>query len=440
VGKPGSGRAASWALLALGIAGIAALWRTGALAGEHGWVGPFLRGYFAAWVCYAAAGVVASRAGRQPRWLLVWIVVAAIGMRLVCLARTPPLSTDVWRYLWDGRVTNAGINPFRYAPNAPQVEQLRNGNWRRINFKHISTIYPPAAEMLFAGLARVRDRDAEAFRWAFALFDIGSVLALIALLQRTGRPPERVVWYAWCPLVVTEVTAGAHVDAFAMFLLLVALLLAARAGPRQGPASGLALAGAVMAKGYALLAVPFFVRRGGGRVLWPFLGVCLALLAPYLAAGRRLFGGLSAYLGAWETNASLFLIIDRLLGEVTDVHFGLTRVLTVVAVLSVVAWLTWRQRPGTEPLLAATFAAFGVQLFVGAPTLPWYVIWLAPALCWWTIPGLALFTLTVSAQYYARWLLPGDRAAHYALLWAGYVPVYALLAGQLIWARRRRRR
>ena len=59
-----------------------------------------------------------------------------------------------------------------------------------------------------------------------------------------------------------------------------------------------------------------------------------------------------------------------------------------------------------------------------------------------TIPGLALFSLTVSAQYYTRWVLPADKAPRETLLWIGYAPVYALLVGQLIYlmiARLRRR-
>jgi hypothetical protein len=393
-----------------------------------------LVGYVLAWVCYVCAAVVATRAARLPRWALLWIVVVAIALRVVCLVRTPPLSTDVWRYLWDGRVANAGINPYQYAPYAPELRHLRDDNWTGINHKHISTIYPPLAQMLFRGLARVRDQDAEAFRWTFVVFDVGSVLVLIALLKRTGRPPERVIWYAWCPLAATEVSAGAHVDAFALFLLLLALLLAARAG-RPGPGSAIALAGAVMAKGVALLGVPFFVRRGGWRVLLPLAAVCLGLLVPYVEAGRQLVGGMETYLAAWKVNSSLFLVINGLLSRITPDHFIITRGLTTAAVLAIVGWLLWRQGSDGEALLRSSFLALGAQLLIGAPTLPWYVMWVVPALCWWRVPGLVLFTLTVSAQYYARWLYPGDEAAHNALLWAGYLAVYVLLLGQFIWWR-----
>ena len=389
----------------------------------------FLVGYAAAWLCWVAAGLIVNRGRPFPGWVLAWIIACAVALRVICLARAPQTSTDVWRYLWDGRVANSGINPYDYPPNALELRHFRDRNWRAINYRHLPTIYPPAAQVLFLGLARLRSGDAEAFRWAFMLFDIGSVGVLVALLRRTRRQAERVVWYAWCPLAVTEATAGAHVDAYGVFLLLVALLLAARAAGRPGRASAVVLGLSVMAKGPALLVAPLFARFGGWRAAAWCAATCIALALPYAGAGRRAFGGLSAYIAAWETNASIFLVLDHLLARITSVHFGLTRVLTTAGVVLAVGLLTWRLRPGAEWLLGATFAAFGVSLLLGAPTLPWYVMWVVPALCWWEIPALIAFALTVSVQYYARWIWPSD-AVRYALLWAGYVPVYSLLAAQ----------
>jgi alpha-1,6-mannosyltransferase len=434
------GRPSAIALALLGLLALASTWATGLGVTDSLWAPAFLRGYALAWLCYAAAGIVVTRARARPRWLLVWIVLVAVGLRLIALEHTHRISADAYRYLWDGRVANAGLNPFRYPPDAPELKSLRDESWRHINFKHIPTIYPPAAERLFAVLARVRDTDIEAFRWTFALFDLACVVLLIPLLRRTGRPPESVLWYAWCPLAVAESTAGAHVDSFGLFFLLLAFLLTARADGRPGLLSGIALAASVMSKGFALLAVPLFLRRGGWKAAAGFFVTSGLLLLPYLGAGRQLFAGLGAYMRAWETNASIFIVINEQLQRVVVDNFLVTRVITLGAVTAVVAVLTWRLRPGLEPLLAATFTAFGAQLFIGAPTLPWYVLWLLPALCWWAIPGLVLFTLTVSLQYYARWIYPGNRPMQYALLWAGYVPVYLLLISQLVVSRATSRR
>ena len=38
----------------------------------------------------------------------------------------PYLSSDIYRYVWDGRVMAAGINPYRYVPADPHLEALRD--------------------------------------------------------------------------------------------------------------------------------------------------------------------------------------------------------------------------------------------------------------------------------------------------------------------------
>jgi alpha-1,6-mannosyltransferase len=432
---------AAWGLLALGSVACAALWCTGPAITDPTWARRFVCGYGVAWGCYLAASLLIGRATRLPKWVLLWVVAISLAARVVALERTPPLSTDVWRYLWDGRVANAGINPYLYPPNAPELRQLRDGNWKRINHKHIPTIYPPVAEMLFAGLARLRSRDAGLLKWSFLAFDMGTILLLMALLRRTGRPSERVIWYAWCPLPVTEVTAGEHVDAFGLFLLVLALLAATSAQDRTRLVGAIALAATILAKGFAVLTVPFLLRREGrrsGRSLVILVGACALMLAPFASAGLHLFGGLRVYLSHWKVNSSLFYLCDWSLARMQVAnHYDITRHVSSIAIVAVVAWLTWRQRSGAESLVVTTFASLGALMLLGAPTLPWYVIWSLPLLCWRWVLAWALFSLTVSVQYYLRWLYPDSVNA---LLWAGYAPVYILLAGQVIWRRKHARR
>ena len=38
----------------------------------------------------------------------------------------PPHSTDIYRYIWDGRVQADGINPYRYVPADPALAHLRD--------------------------------------------------------------------------------------------------------------------------------------------------------------------------------------------------------------------------------------------------------------------------------------------------------------------------
>ena len=78
-------------------------------------------------------------------------------MRLALLFVEPYLSTDIYRYVWDGRVQAAGINPYRHVPSAPEVAHLRDAaifpNINRADYA--VTIYPPAAQAIFLAVTRL---------------------------------------------------------------------------------------------------------------------------------------------------------------------------------------------------------------------------------------------------------------------------------------------
>jgi len=69
-----------------------------------------------------AATKVAERA--PGAFGLALVAVVAIGMRLMVLGEDPILSSDIYRYIWDGRVQGAGINPYRYIPADPHLARL----------------------------------------------------------------------------------------------------------------------------------------------------------------------------------------------------------------------------------------------------------------------------------------------------------------------------
>src|SRR5215468_5045364 len=61
---------------------------------------------------YFAAATLVWRSPRSRQILGLILAVAAV-MRLVVLFAPPYLSSDIYRYIWDGRVLAAGINPYR---------------------------------------------------------------------------------------------------------------------------------------------------------------------------------------------------------------------------------------------------------------------------------------------------------------------------------------
>ncbi|MGH8903601.1 MAG: glycosyltransferase 87 family protein [Egibacteraceae bacterium] len=246
----------------------------------------------------AAGMALASRA--EPRAGLLLVLGAGALFRLVLVPTPPVLSDDLYRYLWDGRVQAAGINPYAHPPNAPELEPLRDeAVWPRINRPHAPTIYPPATQAVFTSAWWLGLRTPTAWKIVTAVVDIAAMLLLARLLGELGRDRRAVVAYAWNPMPVLAFGHSGHVDAFVV-LGLVAAGLAWRAGALRRLGLCLGLAAAV--KLYPLIALPAFVRDVRGRwstrraatVSALAVGVVAASYLPVATLGSRAFGYLTA--------------------------------------------------------------------------------------------------------------------------------------------------
>ncbi|HEU5276999.1 MAG TPA: hypothetical protein VFU97_25300, partial [Xanthobacteraceae bacterium] len=66
-------------------------------------------------------------AERAPTRRALWLIIAvAVGLRIVALSWEPLLSSDIYRYIWDGNVQAAGFNPYRYVPADAALAGLRD--------------------------------------------------------------------------------------------------------------------------------------------------------------------------------------------------------------------------------------------------------------------------------------------------------------------------
>ena len=74
---------------------------------------------------YALAASLVWR-GAGSRHAVAAIIGVAVAMRVAVVLAPPYLSSDIYRYVWDGRVTAAGINPYQYIPNDPHLAALRD--------------------------------------------------------------------------------------------------------------------------------------------------------------------------------------------------------------------------------------------------------------------------------------------------------------------------
>ena len=74
-----------------------------------------------------AALLATTIAERAPARHALWLIVAVgLVLRCILLFTEPLLSTDIYRYIWDGCVQAAGINPYRYIPAHEALAALRD--------------------------------------------------------------------------------------------------------------------------------------------------------------------------------------------------------------------------------------------------------------------------------------------------------------------------
>lgn len=374
------------------------------------------------------------------------------------------------------------------------------------------------------------------FRLLFVVCDLATLAIVMWLLRATRRAPGWGLSYAWCPLLIKEVANSGHLDAWALFWTAAGAGLFLRGGfgprptstgrPRSGrpirdwiaasrvPAA-LCLGLAVGAKLYALVLAPLWgwtiLRRQGWThavpwfatfwgvtlvVLWPMVprpGQSWAPLdAPEVAGGDEIIPlppadlgtqardptqGLRAFLGEWEMNDFLFLLVMenvrparardtlppawfsivpqawrlawvRALQTTWDISaerapFLLARGITTLAYLLIALGIGCRVGSTTSDVdwLRASFLTLA-WFWLLLPTLnPWYWTWTLPFLpfarsrAWFALSGLAFV-------YYLRFYLvahfPGQRLLgspycgdlffDYVVTWLEFAPWFAWLA------------
>lgn len=342
---------------------------------------------------------------RLPGASVAVVLLFAVGMRVAVLAAPPTLSTDIFRYVWDGRVQMAGHNPYMFLPNAPELAPLRDeAVYPHINrFDYAPTIYPPAAQALFAGVAAIWP-TVQGMKAAIALLELGSVAILLVLLRIGRRPLYQVALYAWHPLPIWEFAGNGHVDGAALLFIASAVLAAVRLRPGW---AGAALALAVLCKLLPVALAPALWRRWDWRAPLAGAAVVAAGYAAYIGAGWRVLGFLPGY--AQEEglgNGSGFVTL-RLAEAMGNLPPGAARAypfvcLAVLGALGV--WVAFRPWPPDDAdrvrAVGGRALVLGTALIAAlSPHYPWYLAFLVWLGCLWPARSVGWLTLTAPLLY-----------------------------------------
>ena len=391
-----------WRLAALGL-GLVAL-QSLALALHDRWDADygFVAAVLAGGGVYLVAARVLQRSIPGPGAFAVVVVVAVI-LRLLLLFQPTLHSSDAHRYVWDGRVQAAGINPYRFVPADPALEPLRD----EAVYPHINradyavTIYPPVAQMAFRLFHTLGD-SLLGLKLGFLALEALAMWTLVRLLAALGRAPEQLLLYAWHPLPIWEIAGDAHVDA-GMTVLLVVALWASHTGRRL--ATGALLAGSVLFKPLTAAALPAFWRPWDCRAPLAFALVALAAYLPYLGVGSGVLGFLVPYTAeeGMVDGSGFFLLalLGRLLGSLPDYAY-LAYLVASGLVLGGLALAVIRnpRRDLATTTRQAQWLLVAFLLLL-SPNYPWYFLVLVPLGCLVPWPPASALTLAALVLYTA---------------------------------------
>jgi len=382
-------------------------------------------------------------------WSPATILAVAGAVRLLFLFRSPELSDDIFRYLWDGLTLLAGGNPYTAAPAFihPLPEALSSLQ-QLVNHPELVTIYPPAAQLVFAAGALI-DGSVFGIKALLVLLDLGSCALIIRLLATFRLPPWQAVLYAWQPLPVLETAASGHIDTAGIFFFLATLCLLAGGKPAADhsvplsagtvPATrfkgflrpamaGCAFSCAVLVKLLPLIFLPgllLALQRRRIAFLFGIVGGGTVLLLPFLPDLVNTVGTLRTYAVNWEFAGFAFRSLRQATGSGES-----SRALLATLFLGAAAYrysrLTSEQGRTSLPgknaiLLAAVQACSEVTCYflLLTPTLhPWYAVYLTALLpfaagaarlvfCWSVLLGYrVLLPYTILGQWREDGLTP----------------------------------
>jgi alpha-1,6-mannosyltransferase len=377
--------------------------------------------------------IAATRlAERAPTHRALWLIFGVgIVLRAYVLLFDPFLSSDIYRYVWDGRVQAAGINPYRYVPADQALAFLRDG----AIFPHINraatavTIYPPVAQFFFLMVTRIGE-NVTVMRLALLGCEAVTVTLITLLLRRMDRPVTRVIAYLWHPLPLWEIANSGHVDALMVTLMLLGLWIALTGQALRG---AVLIAFSALVKPYAAAVLAGIWRPWDLKMPLVVIAAVALCYLPYLSVGWGVFGFLTkGYLTEEGISAGNDLWLLSLWRLAFGEHQGDVVIYVVMAAL-VLTFKGLSVARSSHRTIASSLAGINrlllVALLLLSPNYPWYFLVITPfaALCgsspnWVVSIGALLLSEQVDWDFYI------PRMVTKSVLFGGLFLAWALVA------------
>lgn len=350
----------------------------------------------------------------------IWIFILAVACRGALF--NLPVSDDVDRYRWEGRMINHSVNPYAVAPNDPRLQPLRDVAWERINHPDMTACYPPGSLYLFSRLVKVSNSKF-LFKPIFIIFDLATLLVIFALLRLKRKESRMAVVYALNPVILVSFAGQAHLDSMMLFFMSAAILAWYH---RRWIIMFLLLALSVQSKQISLLLLPFLLKRDNLHYAW----ICiLGIVVPFIPfmdnSSMDPFRSLLTFGISMAHNGSIHGLLRLLTGSLPSA--------TIMCILLFTGfyWAVFLQK-NHSPLFMGSYM-FACLLLLSPTVHFWYLCWLIPFLCFYPLWSWTVMCLTIALYFVADWkyLTEGIWHQPIAVQIVQWLPLYIILAYEI---------
>jgi alpha-1,6-mannosyltransferase len=369
----------------------------------------------------AAASFFPVHFNRRAQAAVFWGTV--IALRLVALPLEP--GDDFWRYQWEGKIQQAGFNPYVSAPDDPRLEPVRAKfpAWPKINHREFRAIYPPGAELIFRGLSRISDRPLF-YKLVFTAADLAAIALLIFLLRGARAPSSRsrgsaspngplppsspyatAAWYAWNPLVVYSFAGSAHFDSLMLLPMIAGIHFLVRVESETDSrrkwwlalAVATAFGVAISIKLVPALLLLCCVFALGYRAITLGVSAAIPLFLSFLYGYPKIpiWDSLRAFAHVTRLNDLFWWVIEETVWpnpHQKNYHYNLI-LFVAVALVSLLFYRNWKR---------GMLWALGTALILTPVFHPWYCTWILPLATWRRAYAWQVLSVTLFA-YYLFW-------------------------------------
>jgi len=377
------------------------------------------------------------------RFFILTVLLFSLVFGLTLVSSPPGQSDDIYRYLWDGKLQYHGISPYTYAPDDPALKQYHSEQLPKlVNFPHIKTIYPPAAQLFFRLSYTLFGESIPGMKFLFLLTTLGSICFFYLILKQKGAETRWLLFFAWNPLVIMETAVNGHLDILMVFFLLMSLWLFYK---NKLIFSGISLACAVLSKLIPVILLPvfffFFLKNAFSRppntppnqftktlkriflLFLPNIITIAIFYAFYFETAQNMFLTAINYSTKWYFNNPLFLGIFSIFRDNAAAHVVSFLLFIVLYILILL---------GPFELDKKIVFALGVFVICNPTIHPWYLVILLGLLCIHRSVIVVLWSGLVIVSYIVVYdfKLTGTWQDSWFLMGIEYLPLVILLVIQ----------